>query len=161
MASKLAKGTKATVKADELTTFADKIGYPLARVTAGSDVIVLSGPNPYVQLTKGKGKMFYMVDWNGERVAIAANNLRKSMSKQITIETIWEQCPTTYPSGVDVSRRIARRIAGSIPRIGYEINVATRERNGYRQTMYLQNISGAVYRFRVYTDVVRVGMEIH
>jgi hypothetical protein len=73
-----------------------------------------------------------------------------------TIETIWEEYPTTYPSGVDVSRRTAKRIAGGIPRCGYEIEVATRIHNGYKQTMWLQNISNAVYRFRVYTDVVRV-----
>jgi len=67
--------------------------------------------------------------------------------------------PKTYPSGVDVSRAIARRIAGGIPRIGYEIVVANRVHNGYRQVMYLQNISGAVYRFRVYTSVVPAELE--
>ena len=76
--------------------------------------------------------------------------------KRITIESIWEQYPKTYPSGVDVSRATARRIAGSIPRCGYELNVATRVHLGYRQTLYLQNISNAVFRFWVYTDVCAV-----
>ena len=30
----------------------------------------------------------------------------------MTLERIWEMYPKTYPSGVDVSRRVARRIAG-------------------------------------------------
>ncbi len=72
------------------------------------------------------------------------------------VETIWEDYPKTYPSGVDVSRRTARRIAGRIPRCGYESVVAKRIHNGYPQTMWLQNISDAVYRFRVYTDVCMV-----
>lgn len=75
---------------------------------------------------------------------------------KITIETIWEQCARQTPSGVDVSRKTARRIAGGIPRCGYEIEVTRRVHDGYQQTMYLQNISDAVFRFRVYTDVVAV-----
>ena len=73
--------------------------------------------------------------------------------RKLTIESIWEEYPKTYPSGVDVSRRVAMRIHGSIPRCGYETEVATRIHNGYKQTMFLQNISNAVFRFWVYTDV--------
>jgi hypothetical protein len=65
---------------------------------------------------------------------------------KITIDTIWEQ----YPSGIETSRRVARRIAGGIPPIGDELTVAIRVHNGYWQTMYLQNISGAVFRFWVH-----------
>jgi hypothetical protein len=76
------------------------------------------------------------------------------MPQKITIDYVWEQYPKTYPSGVDVSRRIARRLAGRIPHCGYEIAVATRVNDrGYKQTMYLQNISNAIFRFWVYTDV--------
>ncbi len=71
----LAKGTLARVKRDELSTDSNKLGYPLVRVPAGSRVTVLSGPNPYVYLTKGNGEMFYKVDFDGQNVAIAANNL--------------------------------------------------------------------------------------
>jgi hypothetical protein len=70
-----------------------------------------------------------------------------------TIDTIWEEYPKTYPSGIDVPRATAKRIAGRIPRIGYELTVATRVHNGYKQVMYLQNICGNLFRFRVYTDV--------
>jgi hypothetical protein len=70
-----------------------------------------------------------------------------------TIETIWSEYPETYPSGVDVSRSTAKRIAGSVPRCGYEIEVARRVHNGYEQVMYLQNVSNAVFRFWVYTSV--------
>jgi hypothetical protein len=71
-----------------------------------------------------------------------------------SIETIWEEYPKTYPSGVDVSRREATRISGQrVPRCGYEVPIASRVHTGHKQTMYLQNISNAVFRFRVYTDV--------
>lgn len=66
---------RARVKQDELTTDSNQIGYPFVRVPAGSIVTNLSGPNPYVYLTKGKGEMFYKADFEGHRVAIAANNL--------------------------------------------------------------------------------------
>jgi hypothetical protein len=76
------------------------------------------------------------------------------MKTQRSIATIWEEYPETYPSGVDVSRREASRITrGLIPKTGYELVVAKRIHNGHAQTMYVQNISNAVYRFRVYIDV--------
>ncbi len=79
----LTKGSTARVIADELTTYSDKLNYPLARVPTGSIVTIVSGPNPYVYLTKGKGEMFYSVRWQGDRVAIAANNLRPNLHCEV------------------------------------------------------------------------------
>lgn len=52
----------------------------------------------------------------------------------------------------DTSRRVARRIAGRIPRIGYEMIAEKRVIDGATFTLWLQNISGAVYRFRIQYD---------
>ena len=81
------------------------------------------------------------------------NSKNGSNPMKRTIETIWEEYPKTYPSGVDVSRGTAKRIAGSVPRCGYEVVVSERIHEGYKQRMYLQNISNAVFRFWVWTDV--------
>lgn len=53
----------------------------------------------------------------------------------------------------DVSRKTARKFT-RIPKCGNEIVVALRIKDGYKQTLWLQNISNAVFRFRVHTSVV-------
>lgn len=72
------------------------------------------------------------------------------MPNKITLETIWNR------DNIKVSRRTAKRIAGCIPRCGYEILVATRIHNNYQEKLWLQNISNAEFRFWRYIDVVAV-----
>ncbi len=75
----LVERATAIVKSDELTTSADELGYPFVRVPSGTTVEIIAGPNPYVYLTKGKGETFYMVRFDGKRVAIASSNLRSRL----------------------------------------------------------------------------------